>query len=91
MKNYHERIVGWINKSGTFNDNDYDNIYLVVIGSENGIPVTCDCKNYKFKKECCEEVLGFNFDADKLDDLVGVSIAKPYFNKYGQLIGVDYE
>lgn len=91
MKNYTERISGWINKKGTFNDNEYDNLYLVVIGSENGVPVTCDCKNYKFKKENCEDVLGFKYDPDQLDDLIGVSIAKPYFNKFGQLIGVDYE
>lgn len=91
MKNYTERIAGWINKKGTFNDNPYDNLYLVVIGSENGIPVSCDCKNYKFKKDSCEDVLGFKYDPEQLDDLVGVDIAKPYFNKFGQLIGVDYE
>lgn len=90
MKQIKERIVGWINKKGTFNDKPYDNIYLVVISEENGIPVSADVKNYKFKKIDCEDVLGFSFDPDALDDLKGLIIDKPYFNKFGSLIGVDY-
>lgn len=91
MKNYKDRIIGWVRKTGEFNGNKYDNIVLVVVGSENGIPVNCDAKNYKFKTSECDDVLGFDYDPNQLDSLAGIYIAKPYFNKYGQLIGVDYE
>lgn len=91
MKQYKEKIVGWVNKTGKFNDNPYDNINLVVITEENGIPVSADSKNYKFKKADCADVLGFPYDPSKLDELVGVYISKPYFDKFGRLIGVDYE
>lgn len=91
MKQYKEKIVGWVNKTGTFNDNPYDNINLVVITEENGIPVSADSKNYKFKKVDCAEVLGFPYEPSKLDELTGVYISKPYFDKFGRLMGVDYE
>ena len=91
MKQIKERIIGWVNKIGTFNDNPYDNINLVVVTEENGIPVSADAKNYKFKKADCADVLGFAFSPDSLDDLRGQVIAKSYFDKFGKLVGVDYE
>lgn len=91
MKQIKERIIGWVNKVGTFNDNAYDNINLVVITEENGVPVSADSKNYKFKKVDCSDVLGFAFSPDALDGLRGQIIAKSYFDKFGKLVGVDYE
>ena len=91
MKNYREKIVGWVNKVGTFNDNPYDNINLVVVLEENGVPIAADCKNYKFKKSDCSEVLGFAYSPSELNELTGIYISKTYFDKFGRLVGVDYE
>lgn len=91
MKQIKERIIGWVNKTGTFNDKPFDNINLVVVTEENGVPVSADSKNYKFKKADCADVLGFVFSPDALDDLRGQVIAKSYFDKFGKLVGVDYE
>lgn len=91
MKQIKERIIGWVNKSGTFNDIPYDNINLVVVTEENGVPVSVDSKNYKFKKSDCADVLGFVYSPDALADLIGQVIAKSYFDKFGKLVGVDYE
>lgn len=91
MKDCKEKIIGWVNKAGTYNNNPYDNIYLVVITEENGVPVSADSKNYKFKKCDCADVLGFPFNREELDQLIGVYISKPYFDRFGRLMGVDYE
>lgn len=87
MKNYSEKIVGYVEKQGTFNGNDYHNYYLVTILSENGIPVSCDSKNYKFKVDDVDDVLG----TDDISSVVGACIKKTYFDKFGRLTGVDYE
>lgn len=91
MNQIKESIIGWINKSGKFNGNPYDNINLVVLTEENGVPVSVDSKNYKFKKSDCAKVLGFVYSPDSLDELRGQVIAQSYFDKFGKLVGVDYE
>lgn len=86
-KNYSEKIVGYVEKQGEFNGNAYHNYYLVTILHENGIPVSCDCKNYKFKVADVVDVLG----TDDISNVIGSSIVKAYFDKFGRLAGVDYE
>lgn len=91
MKQIKERIIGWVNKKGTFNDSLYDNINLVIVTEENGVPVSVDCKNYKFKKVDCPDVLGFAYSPESLDNIRGQAIAQAYFDKFGRMVGVDYE
>lgn len=87
MKNVKERIIGHVEKQGTYNGNDYHNYNLIVVVEENGIPVSCDCKNYKFKVSDLKSVLGY----DDITDVYGSYINRAFFDKFGKLVGVDYE
>lgn len=87
MKKTAEKIIGHIEKKGSFNGVDYHNYILVVVIEENGIPVSCDCKNLKFKVSELNNVLCVN----DITEVYGSYISRAYFDKYGKLIGVDYD
>lgn len=86
-RNTVEKIIGHVEKKGTFNGIDYHNYILIVVAEENGIPVSCDCKNYKLKVSELYNVLGVN----DITEVYGSYIARGYFDKFGKLCGVDYE
>lgn len=87
MKNIKEKIIGHVEKQGVYNGNNYHNYNLVVVVEENGVPVSCDCKNYKFKVSDLKQVLG----CDDITDVYGSYIGRAFFDKFGKLVGVDYE
>lgn len=84
---YSERIVAVLYKDGVYNGIEYHNYNLVTIVYENNIPVSCDCKSYKFNQKDIKSVTGF----DCPEMLIGCYIKQPYFNKFGKLVGLDYE
>lgn len=82
-----EKIIGHVEKKGVYNDIEYHNYNLIVVVEENGIPVSCDCKNYKFKVSELYDVLGVH----DITEVYGSYISRGYFDKFGKLCGVDYE
>ena len=84
--NYSEKVVAFLRKDGVYNGNEYHNYVLVTVIYNDGVPVNCDCKSYKFRQKDIKEVTGF----DCPDLVVGTYIKKPYFDKFGRLCGIDY-
>ena len=87
MKNIKEKIIGHVEKHGVYNGSEYHNYNLIVVVEENGVPVSCDCKNYKFKICDVVQVLG----TDDISEVYGSYISRAFFDKFGKLIGADYE
>lgn len=85
---FKERIIEVLKKDGEYNGNPYHNFNLVTACyDENGFAVSCDCKSYRFNQINLKSVTGF----DRPDALIGLYIKTPYFNKFGKLVGIDYE
>lgn len=87
MNVYKEKIVEVLKKDGEYNGNPYHNFNLVTICyDEKGFARLCDFKSYRFNQSDLKNVTGF----DRPEDLIGLCIKVPYFNKFGKLVGIDY-
>lgn len=87
MEKTEYRIIGVIEKDGEFKDTPYHNYVLIVAIFKGGICRACDCTNYKFKKADVRQVLG----VDDVTDVIDRYFVKEYFDRFGRLVGVDYE
>lgn len=88
MNSYRERIIEVLKKDGEYNGKPYHNYNLVTaFYDENGFARSCDCKSYRFNQSELKIVTGY----DRPQDLIGLYIKVPYFNKFGKLVGIDYE
>lgn len=88
MNVYKEKIVEVLKKDGEYNGNPYHNFNLVTVCyDEKDFARSCDCKSYRFNQSELKNVTGF----DSPEDLIGLYIKTPYFNKFGKLVGIDYD